>query len=106
MSKTRKTRDDPAVGAYRWTFLTNHAHVIILLARHPDMVLREVATRVGITERAVQRIVAELEEEGYIRREKAGRQNTYRLNLNRPLRHPIEGHRTVGDVVKVVVGET
>lgn len=61
--------------------------------------------RVGITERAVQRIVSELEEDGYVTREKAGRQNTYRLNLDRPLRHPIEGHRSIADVVKVIVGE-
>ena len=105
MSTTRETRPEPVVGAARWTFLTNHAHVLILLAQHPDMILRQVAVRVGITERAVQRIVMELEEDGFVIREKAGRQNTYRLNLNQPLRHPVEGHRTIGDVVKVVLGE-
>jgi DNA-binding Lrp family transcriptional regulator len=79
--------------------------VLILLAQYPDMVLREVAARVGITERAVQRIVNDLEEEKYITRVKAGRQNTYQLNLTWPLRHPIERHRTVGDVVRVILGK-
>lgn len=105
MSIAHGKRDESAAAVTRWTFLTNHSHVLILLAQHPDLVLREVAARVGITERAVQRIIGELEEAGYVTREKAGRQNTYRLNLDRPLRHPIEGHRTIGDVVRVVIGE-
>ena len=68
-----------------WTFLTNHAHVLILLAQNPSIVLREVATLVGITERAVQRIIADLEEEGFIQREKVGRQNHYRIIRERKL---------------------
>lgn len=66
------------------------------------MVLREVAARIGITERAVQRIIAELEEEGFIEREKIGRQNHYRILSRRPLRHPIEAHRTIGDLLNLV----
>jgi predicted transcriptional regulator len=86
----------------RWTFLTNHSHVLILLAQNPSLVLREVAFRVGITERAVQRIIADLEEAGVIERERVGRQNHYRVRTNIPLRHPIEAHRTIGDLVGII----
>ncbi len=86
----------------RWTFLTNHSHVLILLSRNPSIVLREVATLVGITERAVQRIIAELEEENIIEREKVGRQNRYCILSDKPLRHPIESHRTVGDLLRAI----
>lgn len=85
----------------RWTFLTNHSHVLILLSQNSAMVLREVALRVGITERAVQRIIAELEEGGILERERIGRQNTYRINTGQPLRHPIEAHRTVADLLSL-----
>jgi hypothetical protein len=86
----------------RWTFLTNHAHVLLLLARNPSIVLREVATLVKITERAVQRIIADLEEEGFIERQKVGRQNHYRIIRERKLRHAVEGHRTIGDLLRII----
>ena len=82
-----------------WTFLTNHSHVLICLDLLPDATLREVAISVGITERAVQRIVADLEAENILIRDKLGRKNRYRINKELPLRHPIEGHRTVGELV-------
>jgi DNA-binding transcriptional ArsR family regulator len=91
-----------AAPASRWTFLTNHSHVLILLSQDPSLVLREVASRVGITERAVQRIIADLEEAGFIEREKVGRRNRYRIRSNRALRHPIEAHRTIGDLVGLI----
>lgn len=87
-----------------WTFLTNHAHVLIVLNAQPDLVLREVAYRVGITERAVQRIVQELEEQGFIRREKVGRKNHYEVLPNESLRHPIESHRKIGDLLTLISG--
>jgi DNA-binding MarR family transcriptional regulator len=87
----------------RWTFLTNHTHVLILLTQYPSMTLRQVASQIGITERAVQRIIVDLERGGYIEREKVGRQNHYRILTNHPLRHPVESHRTVGDLLDVVV---
>lgn len=95
-----------AVGesAHRWTFLTNHSHVLVLLNERPELVLREVALAVGITERAVQRIVQELEEEGFIEREKVGRRNYYRVLKDQPLRHPLESHRTIGDLLNLVAG--
>ncbi|MDF1745805.1 MAG: helix-turn-helix domain-containing protein [Gimesia sp.] len=89
----------------RWTFLTNHAHVLIVLHREPAIVLREVALRVGITERAVQRIIQDLEEEGFIRREKVGRQNHYEVLTVQPLRHPIERHKIIGDLLQLVSEE-
>ena len=87
---------------HRWTFLTNHAHVLIVLSKNPSTVLREVAVRVGITERAVQRIIADLERDGFIEREKVGRQNSYRLRSKQPLRHPIEAHRSIGDLIDLI----
>lgn len=79
----------------RWTFLTNHGHVLICLAQSPELRLRDVALRVGVTERAVQRIVAELEEGGYLTRRRAGRQNEYEIAQDQPMRHPVEAHQTV-----------
>jgi len=92
----------PAADAPGWTFLSNHTHVLVCLARNPDQVLREVAQQVGITERAVQRIVAELEAGGVVRRERQGRRNRYALNLNASLRHPLERHCTVGELLRSV----
>ncbi|MDP0500179.1 MAG: winged helix-turn-helix domain-containing protein [Verrucomicrobiota bacterium JB022] len=76
----------------QWTFFSNHAHVLIALARNPYQPLREVALAVGITERAVQRIVADLEDGGYLERSREGRRNRYTIHLKRPLRHPLEAH--------------
>lgn len=86
----------------QWTFLTNHAHVLVLLSQNPSLVLREVALQVGITERAVQRIIADLEAEGFLEREKVGRQNHYRIKADRPLRHPIEAHRTISELLALL----
>ena len=73
-----------------WTFLTNHTHVLLCVAADPHARIRDVAERVGITERAVQRIIADLEEAGYLSHEREGRRNTYRVRPNMPLRHPME----------------
>jgi DNA-binding MarR family transcriptional regulator len=82
-----------------WTFLTNHSHVLICLAQDSETRLRDVALRVGITERAVQRIVAELEEGGVIVRHRDGRRNRYEINPEVKLRHPIESHRNVAEII-------
>lgn len=87
---------------HRWTFLTNHAHVLIVLHRNPTIILREVALEVGITERAVQRIIQDLEEEGFLHREKIGRQNHYQVMTDQALRHPIEKHKSIGDLLNLV----
>ena len=111
MTKSKATRrgqsenrnaGSKADAAYGWTFLTNHAHVLAVLHNNPEMVLRQVALEVGITERAVHRIVQELEEEGFIERERVGRQNHYRIREERPLRHPIESHRKIGDLLRLI----
>ena len=87
-----------------WTFFSNPSHVLFCLAAEPQQTLREVAAKVGITERAVQRIVAELEAAGVLERHRdGGRQNTYRINRRVPLRHPLEAHCRIGDLIDVVV---
>ncbi len=87
---------------HRWTFLSNHSHVLICLHKDPDLTLREVADRVGITERSVQRILGELEEGGYLRRERHGLRNRYRFRESAKLRHPIENHCTIGALIEMV----
>lgn len=94
--------DSESRGLPRWTFLTNHSHVLVLLHAEPDVVLREVAVHVGITERAVQRIIQDLESGGFIERERVGRRNHYRVLTDEPLRHPIEAHRTIGDLLALI----
>jgi hypothetical protein len=87
----------------RWTFLSNHTHVLLCLAVDDDVRVRDVAEEVGITERAVQRILAELEEAGTVERQRIGRRNHYTLNLDVPLRHPLEAHHTVGELLALLL---
>ncbi|GIW77032.1 MAG: hypothetical protein KatS3mg104_2095 [Phycisphaerae bacterium] len=94
---------DPTEKPHTWTFLSNHSHVLILIASNPQIKLREVALKVGITERAVQRIVADLESAGVLERQRIGRQNAYIIHPDQPLRHPIESHRTVGDLLDLII---
>ena len=79
-----------------WTFLTNHAHVLNCIAADPDTRLRDVAVRVGITERAAQLILADLVEAGYVTRTRVGRRNHYQIHDDIPLRHPIEREHQIG----------
>ena len=78
--------------------------MLVLLAAEPDLRGRDLADRVGITERAVQKIVAELELAGVLTRERDGRRNRYEVHRDRPLRHPVEAHRTVADLIAMVHG--
>lgn len=96
-----RTVDDRSPG---WTYLTNHAHVLVYLAGNSGSTLREIAKAVGITERAVHRIVTELVEEGVVTRMRAGRRNEYAIDRSRRLRHPIERHCTVGQVLDLING--
>lgn len=99
-------RDASAGGSGRqWTFLSNHAHVLVCLASDPGARLRDVAAQVGITERAVQKIVSDLESAGVLTRERDGRRNRYHMALDRPLRHPIERHRSIGALLGMLLGE-
>lgn len=86
---------DKKVPAESWTFLTNYSHVLLCVAAEPEILMREVAARVGITERAAQRIVADLIEAGYLKSEKIGRRNRYRIHADLPLRHPVEQRNPV-----------
>jgi len=85
----------------RWTFLSNHALVLITVAADLDARVRDIARDVGITERAAQRIVSELVEAGALVRERVGRRNHYRIHHGAPLRHPLESHRTVADLLRL-----
>ncbi|MDW3179067.1 MAG: helix-turn-helix domain-containing protein [Acidimicrobiia bacterium] len=82
-----------------WTFLTNHAHVLIAISRNPEIRQRDIAYAVGVTVGAVQRIVHELEESGYIRTERVGRRNRYHVLHDKPLRHPLEDQHTVRELI-------
>ena len=85
-----------------WTFLSNHGHVLVCLATDPGVLLRDVATTIGITERAVQQIVADLERAGVIVRIRVGRRNRYVLRREERFRHRVEAGVTVGDFVDLV----
>jgi len=89
----------------RWTFLSNHAHVLICIARDPDARVRDIADQVGITDRAVQRILAELEEGHVLVRERRGRRTHYAIDSRAHLRHPLEAHRRLRDLVKLIAHE-
>lgn len=82
-----------------WTLLTSHGRVLLLIARNPDLRIRDLAEMAGITERSAQAIVSDLEEVGYIDRVKVGRRNTYSLHPELPFRHPAEADHTVGELI-------
>ncbi len=100
---TRTT--EPGGRAGGWTFLTNHAHVLLMLAREPDARMRDVAAAVGVTERAVQAIVADLEAGGYLVRSRAGRRNHYTVNPAGRFRHPAEADHQVGELLALFTGD-
>ncbi len=104
MAKNDKEPTDRPGDGGGWTFLSNHAHVLLVLAAEPELRLRDVADRVRITERAVQKIVAELEAGQVLTRERDGRRNRYEVHPDRPLRHPVEEHCQVADLIKMVHG--
>lgn len=85
-----------------WTFFSNHGHVYFLLASNDDITVREVALRVGITERSVLGIIQELENAGYIKREKVGRSNRYKIVGKKTLRHPLESNVQIKDLVEII----
>jgi DNA-binding IclR family transcriptional regulator len=85
-----------------WRFLTNHTQVLLCIARTPDIRLRDVAEQVGITERAAQRIVADLVEAGFVDRERHGRRNQYRVNPDVHMRHPAQEGVEVGILLELL----
>ena len=84
-----------------WTFLSNHGHVLLAIAADPQARVRDIAERVGITERAAQLIIADLEHAGYLTRSRVGRRNSYSLARGRPFRHPAEAGRGVDDLIAI-----
>ena len=91
-------------GPPRWDFLTNHAHVLTCIAGDPGIRVRDIAAAVGITERAASRILSELIEEGYVRRERQGRRNRYTVLTERPMRHPLVQEREIGELLEILTG--
>ncbi|TVR15105.1 MAG: MarR family transcriptional regulator [Planctomycetota bacterium] len=89
-------------GPSQWTFLSNHTHVLLCLHRQADMRIRDIASQVGITDRAVQRILHELSSEGYIHAERVGRRNSYTLAHNKMLRHHLEAHCSIRDLLELL----
>ena len=97
-----RSRDEQTAGG-GWTFLSNHAHVLVCLARDRDARLRDVAEQVGITERSVVKIVNELEQAGVVSRTRVGRRNHYEIDLEVPMRHPVESDQSVGSLLEMVL---
>ena len=85
-----------------WTFLTNHAQVLLVIGRQPDARMRDIAEAVGITERAAQRIVGDLVEEGYVTRRRVGRRNEYAVHEDARLRHPLGRDHEIGEILRVL----
>ena len=85
-----------------WTFFSNNAHVLVCLTKTPQPTTREIAVEVGITERAVQRVLSRLIAANVIQVRKTGRRNTYIINAEKRLRHPLESHRTIGEFIKMI----
>jgi hypothetical protein len=100
------TAEPPSQPGREWTFLTNHAHVLLCVRANPDVLLRDIARLVGITERAAQLIVTDLESAGYLTRTRIGRRNHYSVQPRRPLRHRMERHRTVDVLLSIVEPES
>jgi hypothetical protein len=86
-----------------WAFLTNHANVLLCVAREPDTRIRHIAERVGITERATHRIICDLIEAGYLTKHRLGRRSYYEVHVDAPLRDPLDGDRRVGDLFQALL---
>ena len=95
------SRDGPP----RWSFLTNHAQVLLCIAHDPEIRLREIGDAVGITERAAHRIVVELATAGYISRKRNGRRNHYTIQSHLPLPDPLARQQKIGDLLAILAGQ-
>jgi DNA-binding transcriptional ArsR family regulator len=87
-----------------WSFLTNHARVLLCIARDPGVRLREIAATLGITERTAFGVVADLTDEGYVLKEREGRRNRYEIQYHLPLAEPTGQERTIGEVIELLGG--
>jgi hypothetical protein len=104
-SRIGKLQCIPPDGAPTWSFLTNHARVLLCIAHDPGVRLREIGDAVGITERAAHRIVAELAAAGYISRKRNGRRNHYTIRSHLPLPDPVAREQRIGDLLAILAGE-
>ena len=95
----------PEKSTPRWSFLTNHAQVLLCIAHDPGIRLREIGATVGITERAAHRIVVELADAGYISRRRNGRRNHYTIKSHLPLPDPLASEQRIGDLLTVLARE-
>ena len=86
-----------------WTFLSSHAHVLVCLAEDPQAKLRDVADRVGVTERTIMRLITQLDQAGFIKRSRRGRGNHYEIVAREPLRHPLEARCSVDTLLRAVL---
>jgi hypothetical protein len=91
-----------AAKSRKWTFLTNHAHVLVCVSEDPNLRLKDIAARAGITERATQLILSDLVADGYVIRTKVGRRNRYEVAGDRPLRHPLVRKTPVKDLLSIL----
>jgi DNA-binding MarR family transcriptional regulator len=85
-----------------WRFVTNHTQVLLAIARNPDIRTRDIAEAVGITERAAQRIVADLSQAGYIDATRVGRRNHYTINRQVAMRHPAQANQEIGELLDLL----
>ena len=85
-----------------WRFLSNHTQVLLCIQRDPDVRFRDIAQMVGITERAAQRIVADLIESGYVESDRVGRRNHYRVNTDVAMRHPAQEGHDIGELLRLL----
>jgi hypothetical protein len=92
-------------GTRTWSFLTNHAQVLLCIAQDPGIRLREIGETIGITERAAHRIVVELAAAGYISRTRNGRRNHYTIQSHLPLPEPLAREQKIGDLLDVLAGQ-
>ena len=99
MPAIKSNKSSPERG---WTFLTNHGHVLLCVSAGESLTARELSLRIGITERSVQTILADLTGEGYLVKSKVGRRNVYTLNPKGKLRHPLEASHTVGELIQAL----
>ena len=102
MPRKKASRRIDSAGPTGWGFLNNYAHVAILIASNPLILQRVIAERIGITERAVQRIVADLEKAGYLIRQRSGRSNRYQIQLHRNLCDQACGHVSLGEFIELL----
>lgn len=101
-----RAESEGAAGVPRWTFLSNHSHVLVCIAQDPEVRVAEIARRVGIGERAVQRILGDLEGAGYLTRQRRGRRNVYAIDVDLPLRHPLEAAHPIAEILAPLTGRT